>query len=211
MTSQEFIGIICEEYRQRTGCEEESTNPVIYNSHSKPPKPNLVQHIGNTSEKWCLHCKHKNHNNTDCHFLNDTSPCGFCSVKGHIDQNCQKKRKKEKQKEDKGKRRKSEDNGGGDPKRQKKDIVNVVEDEIISFLVTEEGQDFNYNTFDVLNSLAMDECVSYYDDLVVDTGATSHISHICNQHAAFTTYQTLADKIFSGVGGLKTTPRYQNS
>ena len=41
----------------------------------------------------------------------------------------------------------------------------MVEDEIITFLVNEEeGQDFNYNTFNVLNSLAMDECVSHYDD-----------------------------------------------
>ena len=38
----------------------------------------------------------------------------------------------------------------------------MVEDEIITFLVNEEeGQDFNYDTFDVSNSLAMDECISY--------------------------------------------------
>ena len=82
-------------------------------------------------------------------------------------------------------------------------MANVVEDEIITFLVNEEeGQDFNYDTFDVSNSLAMDERVSYYDDWVADTGTTSHI---CNQRAAFTTYKPLGDKIVSGVGGLKTT------
>ena len=74
-------------------------------------------------------------------------------------------------------------------------------DEIISFLVNEEeGQDCNYNTFDVSNGLAMDEHVSYYDDWVVDTGATSPI---CNQCTTFTTYQTIGDKIVSPVGGLK--------
>ena len=61
----------------------------------------------------------------------------------------------------------------------------MVEDEIISFLTNEEeGQDFNYDTFDISNSLAMDEHVYYYDDWVADTGTTSHI---CNQCAAFTT------------------------
>ena len=75
MTSQEFIGIICEEYRQRTRDEEELTNLAIHNFCPKPPKPNLMQHISNTSKKWCSHCKHKNHNNADCHFLNDTPPC----------------------------------------------------------------------------------------------------------------------------------------
>ena len=48
----------------------------------------------------------------------------------------------------------------------------------------------------------MDECVSCYDDWVVDTETTSYI---CNQCAAFTTYQPLGDKIVPGVRGLKTT------
>ena len=183
MTFQEFISIIHEEYRWRTGHEEELTNLAIHNSHPKPPKPNLVQCIHNTSKKWCSHCKHKNHNNTDCHFLNDTLPCQFCGLKGHTDKNCWKKREKEK--DDKGKKRKSEDSREHDSKRQKKEVANVVEDEIISFLTNEEeGQDFNYDTFDISNSLAMDEHVYYYDDWVADTGTTSHI---CNQCATFTT------------------------
>ena len=35
-----------------------------------------------------------------------------------------------------------------------------------------EGQDYNYDTFNVLDSLAMDEHVSYYDDWVADTGTS---------------------------------------
>jgi len=98
---------------------------------------------------------------------------------------------------------KSEGNGGRDAKKQKKDVANVVQEEVISFMVNEgERQDYNYNTFDVLDSLAMDEHVSYYDDWVADTGTTSHIT---NRRDAFTTYQTLEDKNFSGVGGLRTT------
>ena len=54
----------------------------------------------------------------------------------------------------------------------------VVEEEVISFMVDEgEGQDYNYDTFDVSDSLAMDEHISYYDDWVVDTGTTSHITN----------------------------------
>ena len=64
--------------------------------------------------------------------------------------------KEEKEKEDKGKKRKSEDSGERDSKRRKKEVANVVEDEIITFLVNEEeGQDFNYDTFDVSNSLGV--------------------------------------------------------
>ena len=89
-----------------------------------------------------------------------------------------RKKEKEKEKEDKVKKRKSEGNGGGDPKRQNKEVVNVVGDKIVSFLINEEeGQDFNYDTFNVSNSLAMDEHISYYDDWVVNRGTTSHI---CN-------------------------------
>jgi hypothetical protein len=47
----------------------------------------------------------------------------------------------------------------------------------------------------------MDEHLTLYD-WVMDTGTTSHITNRCD---AFVTYQTLGDKIISGVGGLKTT------
>ena len=82
------------------------------------------------------------------------------------------------EKDENGKKRKSEGNGGRDAKKQKKDVANVVEEEVISFMVDEgEGQDYNYDTFDVLDSLAMDEHISYYDDWVVDTGTTLHITN----------------------------------
>ena len=55
--------------------------------------------------------------------------------------------------------------GGGDTKKQKKDVMNVAEEEVISFLVDEgDGQDYNYDMFNVSDSMAMDECVSYYGD-----------------------------------------------
>jgi len=178
MTSQEFIGIICEEYTGGAGrAEDKLTNFAIQKLCFKPPKPNLAQHISkNTKNKWCSHCKRNNHNDSDCHFLNNTPPCSFCGLKGHIDKFCRKKRIKEK--DENGKKRKSEGNGGRDAKKQKKDVANVVEEEVISFMVDEgEGQDYNYDMFDVSDSLAMDEHVSYYDDWVVDTGTTSHITN----------------------------------
>ena len=75
-------------------------------------------------------------------------------------------------------------------------------EEILSFLADDDdGEDFNYDTFNVSDTLAMDERVTYYD-WVADTGTTSHIT---NQRDAFVTYQTLSDKTVSGVGGLRTT------
>jgi len=96
MTSQEFIGIIHEEYHRRTGwAEEESTNFAIQKPCFKPPKPNLTKCISNNTKnnnkKWCSHCKRNNHNDADCHFLNNTLPCSFCRLKGHIDKFCWKK------------------------------------------------------------------------------------------------------------------------
>jgi len=128
MTSQEFISIIHKEYIRRTGwAEDKSTNFAIQKPCFKPPKPNLTQRISNNTKnnnkKWCSHCKHNNHNDADCHFLNNTPLCSFCRMKGHIDKFCWKKRKKEK--DENGKKRKSEGNGGSNAK-QKKDVANVV-------------------------------------------------------------------------------------
>jgi hypothetical protein len=115
MTFQEFVGITCKEYIGRTRCaENELTNLAIQKPHFKPPKPNLTQHISNntsnSTQKWCSHCKCKNHNDADCHFLNNTPPCSFCGLKGHTNKFCRKKRKKEK--DENGKKRKFEGNGG---------------------------------------------------------------------------------------------------
>jgi hypothetical protein len=120
MTSQEFIGIIREKYIRRTGrAEDESTNLAIQKPRFKTPKPNLAQRISNntsnSTQKWCSHCKCKNHNDADCHFLNDTPPCSFCGLKGHTDKTCRKKKKKEKG--ENGKKRKFEGNGGGEAKK----------------------------------------------------------------------------------------------
>jgi hypothetical protein len=119
---------------------------------------------------------------------------------GHTDKTCRKKKKKEKG--ENGKKRKFEGNGGGEAKKQKKDTANLAEEEAICFYGhEEEGEDYNYDTFDVSDSLAMDERLSLYD-WVADTGTTSHIT---NRRDAFITYQALGGKIVSGVGGLKTT------
>ena len=66
----------------------------------------------------------------------------------------------------------------------------AVEEVIMLMADDDNGQYFNYDTFDVTDSMAIDECVSYYD-WVADTGTTSHIM---NRHDAFVTYQPLTDK-----------------
>ena len=71
-------------------------------------------------------------------------------------QNNRKKRKVEGQKE-------------GNSKKQKKEVMNMVQElmaveEVIRLMADDDnGQYFNYNTFNVTDSMAMDEHVSYYD------------------------------------------------
>ena len=75
----------------------------------------------------------------------------------------------------------------------------AVEEVITLMADDDDGQYFNYDMFNVSDSLAIDERVSYYD-WVADTGTTSHIT---NRRDAFVTYQPLTDKTVSGVGGVK--------
>jgi len=127
MPSQQFIGIIHEEYLWHNGhANDESINIVTHKPHSALPKLNLTQCITNGC-KWCSYCKHNNHNDTDCHHLNNTPPCNFCNLKGHLQKNCWKKKKKE-MRESNGEKQRAEVQRCGDTKRQKKDVANMVEE-----------------------------------------------------------------------------------
>ena len=179
MPSQQFIGIICKEYLQHTEhANDESINLMTQKPHYTASKPSLIQPIGN-GNKWCLHCKCPNHNDADCLFLNNTLPCNFCQLKGHLKKNCRKKKRQEMNQNKK--KRKAEGQKEGNGKRQKKDVMNMVQEteEIITLMADDnDEQYFNYNTFDVTDSMAINEHISYYD-WVVDTRTTSHIT---NQH-----------------------------
>ena len=95
MPSQQFIGIIHKEYLQ---CTEQANDKSINLATQKPcyatPTHSLVQHIGN-GNKWCSHCKHQNHNDADCLFLNNAPPCNFCQLKGHHKKNHREKKRQE--------------------------------------------------------------------------------------------------------------------
>ena len=154
MPSQQFIGIIREEYLRRTErANDESINFATQKSRYATPKPNLAQRIGN-SNKWCSHCKRPNHNDADCLFLNNAPLCNFCQLKGHLEKNCRKKKRQE-MKQNNGKKRKAEGQKEGNSKKQKKDVTNMVQEstaveEVITLMADDDdGQYFNYDTFNV--------------------------------------------------------------
>ena len=104
MGSQQFIGILKEEYIQRQLRTEETVNYVTPNrslqnrlTSSKPSK-------GNTSNTdtgmYCKHCGRKNHNTPDCNHLGK-SKCSFCGKFGHTDDKCWEKKKGNRKRDDK--------------------------------------------------------------------------------------------------------------
>jgi hypothetical protein len=77
-----------------------------------------------------------------------------------------------------------------------------VADEIapgsITFNSSEQGQHFNFNTYDATNFNGIDERALYYDWLA-DSATTSHI---VNRHDIFKTYEPIKNTLITGIGGL---------
>jgi hypothetical protein len=118
VSSQQFMGIIKEEYQRRVRRKAETQESVNYTSSSS--------HTGKTSKKkQCKHCGKSNHNTEDCRWLG-ASKCAACGRFGHESINCYNKRKAESH---------EGDNKGN--KKSKGEISNVAteddEEEIIAF------------------------------------------------------------------------------
>jgi len=211
MGSQQFIGILKEEYIQRQLRAEkgEMTNQAFI------PKRSLQNRItskSNTNSGMsCKQCGRNNHNTIDCKHLGK-SKCSLCGKFGHTSEKCwdrdKGKRKRENDDGKKGRKRpRKEETNEGEEENDDEEIITLNIEEVIPqeectstfFDSSEEGQYYNFNSDNTYNMHEINEPVIYYDWF----GDSATSSHVTNRRDIFTTYQHLHNTSVVGVGRLK--------
>ena len=206
-SSQEFIGIIKEEYircKARNDAEPISNQTYTTKQHSDdhqtlyshaPSNPShrpLADRIqdGSSNGLACRNCGHTTHITDNCRWLGQPK-CNKCGWFGHLGTKC-KRQPNQKRKYDQG-------GGGRKPKKVKREQAhamlhsdNKTEDEIV--FSAEERH--NFDAYDPCN-FEIDDHLIYYDWLA-DTATTSHVT---NMRDAFISFQSLQNTPVDGVGG----------
>jgi len=155
---------------------------------------------------YCKHCKTRGHTANDCNKW-DEDPCPHCEQFNHEAKDCWHK---DKLKQDKGKGKgnphkcaRNEETNIVDDNSQLSSVMIEVADKIapggIIFDSSEQGQHFNFNTYDATNFNEIDERALYYDWLA-DSMTTSHI---VNRHDIFKTYEPIKNTLITSVRGLQ--------
>ena len=217
LTLSQLIGLIKEKYiwcQNRNNLTNESMH-TAYEANYWFQKP-LAQCMTMPAVKpkpqgnlFCKHCKLTNHTVDNCCYLN-TNSCGSCSKYEHLHKECWKpignkcKWDSDNNLLNKGNTNKhfqSNNNKSASNVEQTHLIVfNVVEDPM-QFSLADEGQYFNFDSYDV-NSADVtmnDEHILYYDWLADSTT----MLHICNAREAFIDYESIVPIPVVGVGNIK--------
>ena len=218
MGSQQFIGILKEEYLQRQ-LRSDKGEIVNYVNHKRSLENRISPASGPSkySGEPCKHCGKDNHDTIHCKHLG-ASRCSICGKFGHTEDRCWER--------DKGKRKNGRgDHDNGRSRKKKKREVNEIEeehdsDELVSmniegtytlaqgsprkggtsppsFEEDDEIEYYNYNG-STYNTNEIDEPVAYYDWF----GDSATSSHVTNQRDIFLTYQPLRNTSVIGVGKL---------
>ena len=110
MGSQEFIGVIKEEYIRQKARNEE----WVYQAMNAN-KPLLAERIdaSTSSMKYCQRCKKKNHSTQECRSKN-SEQCTICKKHGHATRDCWHRKPYDKPDKDEKGKRKEEANMGED-------------------------------------------------------------------------------------------------
>src|ERR1700735_707137 len=203
VNTQEFIGIIKEEYirRKERGNMTTHTNyQASSNSQFQQPLVNRLKdriHQNDNDNNRCRNCNLIGHRTNDCKWLGQIR-CRECNWFGHKAKDCRRKGK--------GKR-KVEANNDTTRKKQKEQTHETHEEssskiEELTFVVDEyDTENYNFDTYNSdVTTTEIDERLSYYDWLS-DSATTSHIT---NSKDSFITYKPLDKIAVSGVRSLAT-------
>ena len=196
--SQEFIGIVKEEYLRRKSRSEREKSDQTYYSQNRPMNgkrslEDRLQDRPSGSKSYsgpsCQNCGHPSHDTPNCWWLGKPK-CNKCGFFGHLEKDCQGKGKGKKRKDVKRIEK-------GEPKKKKRgnDESHNVEEEIVCILQEDEEM-YNYNGYNSADLNKIDERLIYYDWLA-DTATTSHVSNCLE---AFTSFKPLKDAKVTGVG-----------
>ena len=194
--SQEFIGILKEEYLRRKVRANNvgSTNQVIAPRRFKPSTKRIPS---GRSNMFCTYCKRDNHNVQDCRVLKRQMKCEHCKKKGHQKKDCWEIVGKP------NKRRAEEDQGESNKRQRTNEAAMNVEvnaEEIITFGAEEVNvMDINEGSEDFDVADPNDKHVLYYDWLA-DSATTAHVT---NQREVFETYHPATEATVAGVGNSK--------
>ena len=226
MTSQQFIGILKDEYQHRISHAQQADGPVV-NQAMLASRRSLVDRIAGPIQNRnagqttpCRQCGRTNHETQNCLYLGALSviKCDECGKFGHLAKRCwgKKGQKRNRPNKDTGRsaNKKAKTDHANAATEQSHAMIEEVNDEnasvneAIVFVVEEGGIQFDeseigqYSGFKeyAANSGANDECVLYYDWLS-DSATTSHI---CNAREAFVSYQPANGTTVAGVGDAKT-------
>ena len=199
MSSQEFIGILKEEYLKRKNRNGTTTQQTFYTNPTTNNKKSLASRLQSSDKSnsvHCNNCKQNNHKTDDCRWLGQPQ-CNKCKWFGHIGDNCRREHK-----------RMSDGGGGRKPKQAKQEKVNQAtengdggkgDDSEIVFATYESNDFCNPDQYTPLNEEETKEQLYIYDWLA-DCATTSHVT---NRRDAFTTFEPL-NKTVSGVGNAQT-------
>jgi len=206
--SQQFIGIIKEEYKCYEERKREGSNITFQHANftkaRKPPLFNQITKPGSPSQsqpnvtKFCKLCEKPNHTTDECHHLGKTR-CDICKKFGHSLNKCWY---------DQGKKRLSDGKAGEDGRKNirrcfRKEEANEGEEvkeiacvtNVTSDTKSVLNDDKEYYNFDVVDT-DNDERLIYYDCLA-DSATTSHIT---NHRDVCTIYENIADIAVGGIG-----------
>ena len=218
-SSQEFIGIIKEEYGRRKNRKDtaKTSNSSTYyantrstyssNQSSNRPLSDRIHSAPNpampatvASGTFCRNCRQDTHTTDNCKWLGQPK-CNKCGWFGHIAAKCFRSG---------AQKRKYQGDQGGKPKRVGKereqahcaaeDTHSDQQNESIAFTAEESAGVCNFDTYDPENDEELDERLIFYYTWLADTATTSHIA---NSRDAFSTFESLRKPI-NGVGNAST-------
>ena len=201
--SQEFIGIIKEEYLwHKSRVDEEKSDQTYFSQNQQVNKKHSLGDclkdvpLGSKSYPGpsCKNCGHPSHDTKDCWWLRKPK-CNKCGYFGHLKKDCKKHKGKNLKR--KGEKKSEKDELKKKKKADEFQESHIVEEEIVCYL-DEDKEMYNFDTYDLSNPNKIDERLISYNWLA-DSAMTSHVS---NTHEMFTNFQLLQKAAVIGVGNI---------